>query len=276
MIIGVHCDGRRGYVPALRHAEALGCGAMQMFSYRRHHEPSEEEFSEFRQAFHKSSLLHLVLHVRYLPLLACEDAGGRQRSIQLLERELRLASKLGGDWLVLHMGAYSPGSTPERGRRLFAQGVRLAVESSGATISLLIENVPGGGRRMGGSLEELSSLLEALDCLSVGAKVCLDTAHAWAYGYDVGSREGMSAFLERATHLFGAERIPIFHLNDSRALQGSHREDHWHWGQGRLGSGGVRLLLEQDLFNKAVAILETPPGPGFDEKNLQWISKFLG
>ncbi|MFH1723248.1 MAG: deoxyribonuclease IV [Elusimicrobiota bacterium] len=269
MIFGVHCDVRGGYVPALRHAESLGCGAMQMLSYRRHHEPVPDELAGFRAAFSESALSRLVLHVRYLPSLGAEDAGRRRRSVDLLAREVRLARSLGGDWLVMHMGAYSSGSSLVRGTRLFAEGVRAALDEAGAEVPLAVENVPGGGRRMGGSLEELAALLEALDRLSVRAHVCLDTAHAWAYGYEIDGREGMWRFLGKLHRLIGAERVSVFHLSDTRVPLGAHREHHWHLGEGFLGTECLASLFEREEFRTAVGILETPAGAGLDAANLK-------
>jgi len=170
MIIGIHCGVRDGYLEALRRALSLGCEAMQMFAYPRHRDPSDQELAAFREAFSRSGLKRLVLHVRYLPSLASEDPARRGRSARLLARELSLARALGGDWLVLHLGAYSPGSDPERGMRLFADGVRAAFEESGAGVPLLVENIPGGGRRMGGSLEELARFLELLGPMPAGTR----------------------------------------------------------------------------------------------------------
>ncbi len=133
--------------------------------------------------------------------------------------------------------------------KLFAASVRAAA----GAVRVLLENVPGGGRRMGGTLEELARLKDALP----DAGVCLDTAHAHAAGYDMSSAEGMLKFLSRAHRLFGG--VDAFHVNDTRALLGSHLEDHRHLGTGRLKDGLAALLSRQE-FADAPAILEPPRG----------------
>jgi deoxyribonuclease-4 len=265
MLLGVHCDVRGGYLEALRRAEALGCDAMQMLPYRRHHEPAPEEFAAFRRAFSGSRVRRLVLHARYAPFLASEDAAKRLRSVGHLSRELRFARSLGAGWLVMHLGAYSPGATPARGLELLADGVW---EAFGGGPTLLIENVPGGGRRMGGSLEELAGALRLLEDRGVDARACIDTAHAWSYGYEIDSRDSMALFLESAHRVLGAD-IPVFHVNDSGAGRGSRREDHARWGHGRIGSEALRELLEREA--RAVAILEAPRGT--DEENLAFVRR---
>lgn len=274
MILGVHCDVRQGYVNALRQAEALDCGAMQILTYRRHHVPTEDEFAAFRAAFAASALERLVLHVRYLPALASEDAERRARSIELLATELRYARALGGNWLILHMGAYSPDANAADGMQLFADGICAALERAQGGVPLVLENVPGGGRRMGGSLEELAALGERLARRNTPLRFCLDTAHAWSYGYDLDTREGMWRFLGRAHRLFGADNIPVFHLNDSRAPHGSKLENHRHWGEGFLGTEGMRALFQRAEYRGATGILEMPPGR--DAENLAYVRGLSG
>ncbi len=259
MLLGLHCDVRGGYEAALKRAEGLRCEAMQILTYRRHHEPTEEEFASFRAAFRASPVKKLVLHVRFLPALASEDRERRGRSVELLAREIGFAKDLGGACLVFHLGAFSPDSNVDRGMEHFSHGVCEALERSGGGVPLVVENVPGGGRRMGGSLEELAEIAARLDRRGVQVKICLDTAHAWAYGYELDSQEGMRRFLGRAHRLIGAENIPLFHLNDTRAPNASHRENHCHWGEGFLGTEGMKALFARKEYREAVGILEMPP-----------------
>ncbi len=167
---------------------------------------------------------------------------------------------------MIHGGAYSPDSSLEAGVKLFAQSVIMAVEQSACRFPLLLENVPGGGRRMGGSLEDLARLQDALKPSLPHVGVCLDTAHAYAAGYDCSSIEGALSFVARAHRLLGFDAIKAFHLNDTRALLSSHREHHEHWGRGRLGSEGLKALLDREEFSSVPGILELPMGGREDDR----------
>ena len=268
MILGVHASVARGLAGALEEADALGCAALQILPYRRHHPPEDEELSAFRAARLLSGVRVLLVHSRFAPSLASADAPRRARSVEHLSSELRLTAGLGGDAYVLHAGAYSPGSDAEGGIKLFADSLRRAVENSAFRGTVLLENVPGGGRRMGGSFEELARLQDAVKPFVSNVGVCLDTAHAWAAGYDLSAAEAALKFTARAHRLLGADAVRAFHLNDSRALLGSHREHHWHWGKGRLGLEGLKVLLEREEFARIPGILETPKEPGADAANL--------
>ena len=68
---------------------------------------------------------------------------------------------------------------------------------------------------------------------------------------------------------------------ESAAPLGSHREHHWHWGQGRLGLEGLKVLLDREEFAEIPGILETPKedkgasvGKNPDLTNLKLLKKF--
>jgi deoxyribonuclease-4 len=245
VILGLHLPIREGYAAALALRERHGLPAFQILAYPRHHVPSAEELA----AFKREKRGRLLVHSRFVPSLASADAERRARSVRHLRRELELAAALGADAYVLHAGAYSPGEDAEGGVSLFAESVKAA----GGAVRILLENVPGGGRRMGGTLEELARLRDALP----GAGICLDTAHAHAAGYDMSSAEGMLKFLSKAHRLLGG--VDAFHVNDTRAMLGTHLEDHRHLGTGRLKEG-LAALLSRPEFADTPGILEPPRG----------------
>ena len=222
-----------------------------------------------------SDIAALLVHSRFVPSLASSDAVRRARSVEHLSHELALSSSLGADAYVIHAGAYSVDSSLEAGVALFVDSVRRSVAAASFTAPLLLENVPGGGRRMGGSLEDLAVLQESFgSSLSLG--FCLDTAHAHAAGYDCSTAAGALAFEARAKSLLGPGAVRAFHLNDTRAILGSHREHHEHWGRGLLGSEGLRALLSLPEHAATPGILETPKdGAGADRENLSYAERLV-
>lgn len=271
MILGVHASVRRGYDAALEEVKALGCRSVQILPYPRHHDPKDVELESFNAARRAAGVLSLLVHSRFVPSLASSDTSRRQKSVDHLANELRLAAGLGADAYVLHGGAYSVGAGLDDGINLFAKSVLMAVQQSSSRTPLLLENVPGGGRRMGGSLDELARLHDALKPSLPNLGICLDTAHAYAAGYDCSSAEGALKFIARAHRLMGFDAIQAFHLNDTRALLNSNREHHEHWGKGRLGSEGLKTLLDREEFADTPGILETPKdGLDSDRANLDY------
>lgn len=259
MILGLHCPAAKGYGTLLDHALAAGCEAMQMLPYRRHAEPEDEDYRGFREKRAKSAIKKLLIHSRFVPSLGSSEQRRRDRSIELLALELDLAARWGADGYVLHAGAYSPDVTRDDGINLVVRAVVTATRALSQMPPLYLENVPGGGRRLGGALEELARILDALEAQGVRAFACLDTAHAWAAGYELAAAEGMMKFLARANRLLG-DRVAAFHVNDTRAKLGSNLESHANWGEGFLGREGLRVLLERPEYAEAIGIVE-PPRP---------------
>jgi deoxyribonuclease-4 len=142
--------------------------------------------------------------------------------------------------------------------------------SAPATIAL--ENSAGGGFGLGTSLDELTAIADALDAASVPASrigFCLDTAHAWGAGIDLSNPAEIDAFLDDFDRRIGLGRLPLIHLNDSRAELGSRTDRHEHVGAGRIGEVGMAHLLRHPLLSGATYILETPGmDEGYDAINL--------
>lgn len=253
MRLGLHLPVRLGYAAVLELARAHALRSLQLLPYARHHEPEAGELAAFKGG--RGAVETVLVHSRFVPSLASSDPERRARTVRHLRRELELAAALGADAYVLHAGAYSPDADADGGVRLFAESVREASSpgTAGGAMRILLENVPGGGRRMGGTLEELARLRDALP----GAGVCLDTAHAHAAGYDMSSAEGMLKFLSKAHRLLG--HVDAFHVNDTRSMLGTHLEDHRHLGHGRLKEG-LAVLLSRPEFADTPGILEPPRG----------------
>ena len=98
---------------------------------------------------------------------------------------------------------------------------------------------------------------------------CLDAAHAWGAGIDVGDPDAVDAFLAEFDERIGTERIALVHLNDTRSERGSRTDRHEHLGAGRIGPVGLAHLLRHPRLLHAPAIIETPGmDVGYDRVNL--------
>jgi deoxyribonuclease-4 len=68
----------------------------------------------------------------------------------------------------------------------------------------------------------------------------------------------MKSLVADVDSILGLDRIPVFHMNDSKGECGSHLDRHEHIGQGKLGlEPFARILNHPKLASKAF-ILETP------------------
>jgi deoxyribonuclease-4 len=100
--------------------------------------------------------------------------------------------------------------------------------------------------------------------------VCFDTAHAFAAGYDLRSREGYEATWDQFDDVLGLDRLRAIHLNDSKKELDSRVDRHEHIGQGLLGLEPFRFLVNDARFRGIPMTLETEKGSDLaeDKENL--------
>jgi deoxyribonuclease IV len=280
MRVGVHTSVRKGFAAAAQEAGALGCETVQIFTQSPRgwmtRVYADEEFSAFRAARQRLALDPIVVHAPYLPNLCTSDETLYQRSLRALKDDLARCEQLGAEYLVIHPGAYSPDSTVQFGLDRIGAALNEALAAVPGRVMILIENMAGGGRRIGGPFEEIAAILGRVrQDRRVG--VCFDTCHAYANGYDLSSAAGVASMLEAFDRTVGLERIFVFHVNDSKGAREGHRDLHQHIGEGNIGLAGFHALFSRPEFARCALILETPkdPAPASDIRNLKRLRSCL-
>jgi deoxyribonuclease IV len=272
MKLGIHVRVGGGYAAAVAHVKAIGCSAMQIFSsnprsYRvpALKVPGLEEFAKLRR---EAGIDTCVSHTPYLINLASDDPKIYKGSIGLLENDLTVAARGGIRYVNTHLGAYGARDRKE-GFAAICRALELVLSKIERNVVLVMENSAGAGSLAGGTLEELGRFVKAVDHPQLG--VCLDTAHAWAAGYEINGTAGVDRFVYEAAECIGLDRVHLFHFNDTQVPLGANRDRHWHIGEGNIGFEGFRGLLSRPELREKVAILETPGSDADDERNMQTI-----
>jgi deoxyribonuclease-4 len=260
MLPGIHVSAAGGAVKALERARALSLSAAQIFTSSqtqwkgRRIDPSEAR--EFRAA----RRIPVVSHASYLVNLASDRPDVAVKSATALREELDRMELLGIRDLVMHPGSHM-GRGTEEGMRLVAAGIAAALESVPGSTRILLENTAGMGTSIGFRFEQLAGILEL-----VGNRgrtgICLDTAHAFAAGYDLSTPEHVDSVLSELDATVGIDRMGACHLNDSRTPLASRVDRHASAGEGMIGLKGLRHLVGQEALSGVPAIVETP---GTDE-----------
>jgi deoxyribonuclease-4 len=289
MRIGIHTSTAGSYLNALESASKLGCNALQIFSASPRMwqggpaRVPEVDGAAFRARRAELGLGPLVVHANYLINLAASQIMLQTRSIQAFHDEVVRALDLGADFLVVH-----PGS---RGDARPDQAVATVIESVKQSskrvylgkLRILIENTAGMGSAVGWRLEELAEILAGLK--DVPAAACLDTAHLFAAGYDIKSEAGLTSTIDLIDSTIGLERVPVFHMNDSKIPLGGRVDRHENIGEGKIGPEAFHRILThprlgtlppEGLVGRAF-ILETPiDQPGDDRRNVAKLWELAG
>jgi deoxyribonuclease-4 len=256
MCLGFHLSIAGSLRGAVFLAQVLGCQALQIFVQNprgwKWRSVGPKEIEDFVVARRLAGLGPLLVHLGYLPNLATADPALYDLSTTRLFRVLALARDLAADYLVVHPGHGPLGEVSfQRVVRVLAQ----AVSHLPPPPLILLENTAGQGQELGWRFQHLDRII-TLSGVPLG--LCLDTAHAWGAGYNLGSPHGVARLLADIARGPGLEALKIIHLNDSRTPCNARRDRHWHLGQGAIGLGGLRYFLGHPWLKPEAAIMETP------------------
>jgi deoxyribonuclease IV len=279
--IGIHTSIAGDISNALDLAANLGANALQIFSSsprmwdRGNSRISPVDAERFRARRKELVLGPLVIHSNYLINLASPNPVLRARSVQAFHQEIVRAVALGADYLVLH-----PGSALAAGNGSAIAAIAQSLKQAARGLKLgdlriLLENTAGQGSSVGSRFEELKAILDTCPELPLG--VCIDTAHTFAAGWDIRTREGWEGALVDINRTIGIARVHVVHVNDSKTLLGSRVDRHEHIGKGKIGLEAFGRILNHPLLSACAFILETPiDKPGDDKRNVATLWKLVG
>ncbi len=262
MRIGRHMPTHSKMVKAAELASELGCEAIQVFvSNPTAWRPTAEDpagCAAFKAATETLALSPVVIHAPYLINLASPDALIWEKSITLLTWTMQRGAQIGASFVVFHTGSHR-GSGVEVGIGRIAQGIERVVAESPLSVMLLLENDVGAGNSVGHSFEQLAQVLQLLPAeLAPRVGVCLDTAHLWGAGHDIGNADAAQQVLNHFDEIVGLRRLRVLHLNDTEKALGSHRDVHARLGEGIIGEEGLHTILTDARLDHVAVLLETP------------------
>lgn len=261
MHIGRHMPVSPRPTEALRLTQRIGGDALQIFVTNprgwRAPAPRPRDEEAFRALRVELGHWPVVVHAAYLVNLATPNDEFYAKSVENLRVTLERAALFDASSVVFHIGSHT-GSGEEAGLRRLTEGVHRALDGSPPSVRLLLENDVGGGGKLGARFENIASVLASLPEHTDRLGVCLDTAHLWGAGFDIGSPEAVAATLAQAGDAFDLKRVQVVHLNDSRGAFASHRDHHARLGEGSIPLAGIQAFLRAPQLSHATVILETP------------------
>ena len=147
------------------------------------------------------------------------------------------------------------------------------LEASPENVWLAIENSAGMGDHICSKFQEIGQIMRALDSPQV--KVCLDTQHLFAAGYEVTEKAGLERAMEEFDREIGLSNLVAVHANDSKTPFASAVDRHENIGQGHMGLDGFRVIMSHPAFRDVPFLLEVPgdDGNGPDKANLDILKR---
>jgi apurinic endonuclease APN1 len=215
-------------------------------------EPDAADIKAFLCA-RRAHFNHLYVHASYWINLSRITSSYHQQ----LYRELSLAQKLEFTHMVVHPGSAKGAADRMQGIDALCRALTM-VASKNYGIKLVLENTAHGNMAIGSDITDFRLLLEKLDNPD-DILFCIDTAHAYSYGYDITDPAGREQFIQLLDATIGLSRVHLLHLNDTDQALGSQLDRHQIIGQGRLGNETLKAFVEDPQLRTLPIIMELPP-----------------
>lgn len=276
MTLGANVPTIGGLHTGFTCGDEWGCEAIQIYLtgsrmwYVPKLEPGEAEL--FKRAWSQSCVADVVSHIPFLVNLASPDPALFDKSLTRLKKEIIRAKELEVKYIVLHPGSYTTSSRQE-GLESTIRGLKEVLALlEGDSVKLCLETMAGQGTMLGVDFWELALILERLE-YPEGLGVCFDTGHVFMAGHDI--RGDYSAVMKRFDEDIGIDKIKVIHLNDSKTKFNSHVDRHANIGEGELGIGTFKKILQDEGLKDVPKVLEIPDTNGKTKDNLELLRKMV-
>src|SRR6266699_7271648 len=246
LLLGAHMSIRGGVSVAIERARSIQCAAMQIFvknNMQWFARPlRRDEIRAFLDHVQRGELLSIFAHANYLINLAATNPQFRATSIRALSEELTRADQLQLPFLVVHPGAHL-GAGEEAGLERIVESVdHVLAGLPKIKTRIALETTAGQGSCVGSKFEHHTYIISRVReperlC------VCLDTAHVFAAGYDIGSESAVRKTFREFDRVILRDRLVAIHVNDSKTARGSRVDRHEHIGRGKIGLEAFRIIM---------------------------------
>jgi deoxyribonuclease-4 len=214
-----------------------------------------EECEGFRKRMAETDIRPVFIHGPYLINLATENPEMLQKSKDALSSDVKLAAAAGVQGVIFHVGSHK-GSGFEQALRQVTDSITGCLNDTPDDAWIILENSAGSGGTVGSKFTELGAIIKAV--ASPRVKVCLDTQHAYAAGYDLADRSGIDAAMSEFDREVGLENLVAVHANDSKIPLGGGVDRHDNIGDGQIGKKGFETIMGHAAFADVPFILEVP------------------
>ncbi len=262
-LLGAHMSIAGGVSQALLRGRDAGCECVQIFTKSSRQwaaKPyTKDEIESFKTNLRETGIKMVVAHDSYLVNMGATETVLRKKSIAGVIDELERCEQLGVPLLIAHPGAHV-GAGEEAGVKNIAQAIDEAhAACPGYRVKIALEITAGQGSNLGYKFEQMGQIIDSVKD-NGRLRLCFDTEHAFAAGYDLRSDEGYDRTFSELDEHVGLELLAAFHINDSMKPLNSRVDRHEHIGKGHIGLEPFRRLVNDPRFVNIPMCLETEPG----------------
>ncbi|MFD1466175.1 deoxyribonuclease IV [Lapidilactobacillus mulanensis] len=260
LLIGSHVSmsGKKMLVGAVEEAQSYHANTMMIFTgapqNTRRKSTDEMKIPEGLALAEKAGIEKIVVHAPYIINLGNTiKPESLPFAIEFMQGEVQRADAIGAYAMSFHPGAHvGAGASAAITQVAHSLDQIIAADQH---VSIAIETMAGKGTEIGRTFEEIASIIDQTqnnDQLSV----TFDTCHTSDAGYDI--KNDFDGVLNEFDHIIGLDRLSVVHLNDSKNVQGAHKDRHTNIGFGTIGFDALDYVAHHPQLTNVPKILETP------------------
>jgi deoxyribonuclease-4 len=253
--VGAHIRMRSSLKELLQRADSLELPFFQCFFVPQESgkliQITRDDVYEFLK-IRRAQFNDLFCHISYWVNLASLGNNGFAQ----LCREITFAKRLEFTHFVLHAGTAKGASDKIHGIDALAAALNNLFNRE-QDITMLLENSCHGNLAVGSDITDFKLLLEKLD-KPERINFCIDTAHAYSFGYDIAKISEQEDFIDFLQETIGIERIKLIHLNDTIEKLGSRIDRHSIIGQGKIGEDALKHFVMHPQLEHIPLLMELP------------------
>lgn len=251
-MLGIHTRANTYAVfdKALAQARGLGCNYVQIFNGK-----DMTDADTMRNIIYHYNM-GLVVHAPYITNMANMTPGGWLTNY--LMTDIQISAESGAFGYVIHIGTNTIGNESKSLSNVYTILRKIAREAF--PINIYLETLSGQGGELCYTLEDLAVFYKKIkyNRLMKNIKICIDTCHVFAAGYDIRTIGNIKKFIDKFDKLIGIRNVGLVHLNDSANEIGTHKDRHAPIGRGYIGIIGLKYLFDYFSRLSIPCILEIP------------------
>jgi deoxyribonuclease-4 len=259
--VGAHVSAAGGVENAVINAKNIGADGFALFTKNQRqwfakplNEKNIAKFKEYMQE-HNFTPDAVLPHDSYLINLGHPEIEKREKSLKSFIDEAKRVEILGLKYLNFHPGSHLRKITEEECLDLISESVNKAIDETDSCI-FVIETTAGQGSNLGYKFEHLAYIIDKVkDKERIG--VCIDTAHIFAAGYDIRTKEAYEETMKKFDEIVGFKYLKGMHINDSKAKFASRVDRHHSLGKGEIGLDAFKFIMADTRIDNIPLILET-------------------
>ena len=254
----VGMSGKEMFLGSVKEALSYGANTFMVYTgapqNTRRKEISELNIEAGLALARENGINEFVIHAPYIINLGnTEKAETFSLAVEFLAKEIERSVAMQATTIVLHPGSHV-GAGEAAGIAQIVKGLN-EVLTKDMPITVALETMAGKGSELGKSFEELAAIYEGV-VYNEKLRVCFDTCHTHDAGYDI--IHDFDGVIDKFDRVLGKKQIAVFHINDSKNVQGAAKDRHENIGFGEIGFETLNYIVHHKDFTEVPKILESP------------------